>query len=794
MYSTARAIPGALAGADQGSTSLRDFSASNHLARALHLSPNRAATAQIHDHLNSDAALHINGTSVALGRARLPLLSLLEESDSQLFFQDLLSLAWELRHENPMLSGVLLESIGSAESTAPVPLRRDAQEKMTLLSGSGPLGERMELASETLIQEVTRPSMMAGLAAGSLASGLTRFTLLRNFRRLPAGHLLRNPNWAFLGAHSGAFATEVLALHGASHLTESLLFGNHGVDSSRIPQDLLMTAAMLGAVKIGSATFRGIFNLGHGVHPLRGRILTSDPWVLGSQRALGALGNITGLYAYYRIGPNWGLAPEGADQHAAFHTLTTGIQLLGAGALAHRVLGPRFWGALSRMETSTERLTWNWPGWRPGPHGAMALAGGIHGEFFAPDSALGERLGLLQMSSLKDEAPGSQGSHGHPISRTRSVTVKGLLGDVELAADLLPRLTPTRLKRVVQGYHREGGLLNLLLEYEGFRGQDGLPVAEAKSRLEAMNQYFSEWSESRRADVTTPEIEQAINQWGKQLSQGEQGSQGLEGFLLHIRNLGIRGFDNIFQLKGEMIDFNASIRNNSNLRDYYHDLYLVREFLNQNRLNHYAAEDGSFLSELLLNGHGNCVSFSILFSHFASLLGREVKLGVLPNHVYLATAGGGAIETTSQYALLPRSYYLRPENFPEIKARSITDAVGLYFHHMARISTARSNFIEARESLQMADVLAAAHPSGHFHLAKVFQGEGNIIEAVKAYQRYAAQSGENPQAWRKAERQLSYLLDQGHELPEVYRGLAQFLRRRGEISTAESLEAIADFL
>lgn len=764
VYPPTRLNPAQAAPVSRGKDSLTGFSARQFLSNSLGVSA------------------HAWGDSATVVPAALR--NLAQETDPQIFYEDLLRWSWENRELHPEICGALLRSLATASPGMPVAVRDQAISRLELLSGRGTLGERLELASSSLISEITHPTMIAGFAAGTLASSLTRFGLLRHFRNLPAGHLLSNPNAAYLAANGGAFATEVLALHGAAHGTQFLLSGDANFHSDRLPHDLAMTAAMLGAVKIGAGLFRGIFNLGHGLHPLRGRLVSSTPWVRQSAQATGALGSTLGLYGYYRLGPNLGLAPQGLDENAAFHTLVTSLQMWGAAALTHRLLGPRFTQRLQEMETSTERLTWNWPRWH-GNQGSFAHAyAGV-----AMGRPQGRRVSLedlfhrpVEMSSIKDGAPDAKPSTGErPLpSRVRQVTVDRLLGDVEQAGASLGDLTPTRLKRVLDGYQKQGQLLDLLMAYEQTRSQGELPIAAARDQLRILEQDFPSWIEAKRSQSSPESMDSSLRDWAMQLAKGEQGSNGLDGFIMHMGNLGIRGFNNIFQMKREMIDFDAKVRRTPALREVYQDLYLVREFLQERLQPRYVGEDGSYISNLLLDGRGHCVSFSLLFAHFAGRLGHQVKLGLLPNHVYPIGPGGGAIETTSGFALLPQSYYLRPENFPDPKPRSMRDGVGLYFHHMGRISGSKRQLSQAFADLKVAETLLPHHPSTQFHWARYFEHQGEPTRAVEAYLRYAEASRDNPDALRKAAGRLFALMDKGHKTSEIFQASDQILQWFGQ--------------
>ena len=266
------------------------------------------------------------------------------------------------------------------------------------------------------------------------------------------------------------------------------------------------------------------------------------------------------------------------------------------------------------------------------------------------------------------------------------------------------------------------------------------------------------------------------------------------GFLIHMKRLGVRGFDNIFGVRKQQIDFKARVFRRPHIRDYYYDLSLVSEFLNSKGLNQWVGMDGSFISNLILNGQGHCVSMSLLFAHFASLMGHSLELGVIPGHVFLKGKSGGAIETTSNYSLLPSRLYETPANFPDGKTRRAGDGVGFYMLHMGLRAIQGGRWGEGQESFQMAEKILPENPSPHFHWGQYHQARFNITEAARAFQRYAELSGENPQAWEKALYQLRMLNNVVPENPDVYDVMAWVYRKMGDKAKAEQMDMLRDLM
>src|SRR5690606_15648794 len=110
-------------------------------------------------------------------------------------------------------ASLIFSSLAESESTS-APVAGQARTQLNILSGGGSLGDQLELASETLIEEATDPVMLGSMLSAQATFGLSRLALMRT---LPRGFAAGLPWARTLTANAVGFGLEGLAFVGTHH-------------------------------------------------------------------------------------------------------------------------------------------------------------------------------------------------------------------------------------------------------------------------------------------------------------------------------------------------------------------------------------------------------------------------------------------------------------------------------------------------------------------------------------------------------------------------------------------------
>jgi len=363
--------------------------------------------------------------------------------------------------------------------------------------------------------------------------------------------------------------------------------------------------------------------------------------------------------------------------------------------------------------------------------------------------------------------------------------------------------TPVQSQRLIGELQRNNRILPLILEMEKYgyaiSVQDaildikGLNYAEAIPRLPEIERDFSAFYQSRRSAVPEAELWKRFEEWQKAMYPSDPGSMG--NLMRVAKRMGVPDlFTGAFDLRRASIDLKARVRSSLELSRYYYDLFLVREFLISEGYHQVGKEqNGRRLAELLLNKEGNCVTLSLLFTHLAGTLEREVSFGLLPDHMYLITKGGGAIESTMSFGMTNAMAYQRRSRPVEAGPQDARHMMGFHLLNLGKIFFREQNHESAGESFELSQRLLPKNPRPALELGRLsvflenYRGAADHFRTV--HELYPDENGYGLlryQAWDglamgdlgRAERAFSKMNSANPNDIDVYRGLRVIYERQ----------------
>ncbi len=202
-------------------------------------------------------------------------------------------------------------------------IRAQAQRRLSVLAGGGPVGERLEIRLGGFFREASDPAMLGAMTSAGLVFRTLRIGTLGRLLARPRAHGLTRGTGASLAAGAAGFAAEVPAFVFARRGLEGVLGGE--AHATGIGEDLARTALHLGLLKgVGAATGS----------------LTRSPLA-------GQAGIFAGIATAQVADRHLGLSPAGDFSSLLFESLATYLHFQAGGRLAQAALGPRF-GAWSR--------------------------------------------------------------------------------------------------------------------------------------------------------------------------------------------------------------------------------------------------------------------------------------------------------------------------------------------------------------------------------------------------------------------------------------------------------------
>jgi len=265
--------------------------------------------------------------------------NLAQESDSQLFYQDLTGLAESLlRSEREESAGILLAFLAAGPQDIPPAIRQRAENQLRALSGEGPLGPRLEILGGRLVREATDWRMILPMMAGSVAYQLGRTaTLARLANPASSAWYARGLGLRAVAGTVG-YVGEVATF---AHLNRGLRSWS-GEPLRPYGEEIGSAALTLGALKASGFLFHRLGYWAHGLDEM-GQATRLASWQRVSSALLPQAGMFSGLLAARGLESSLGWQPPITDG-GALVTETLGSMLsLGLGAhLGGTVLGPRF--------------------------------------------------------------------------------------------------------------------------------------------------------------------------------------------------------------------------------------------------------------------------------------------------------------------------------------------------------------------------------------------------------------------------------------------------------------------
>jgi len=397
-------------------------------------------------------------------------------------------------------------------------------------------------------------------------------------------------------------------------------------------------------------------------------------------------------------------------------------------------------------------------------------------------SSLKPRIDTLLPEKPLEPVPNSPSSRFLPLEK-----IKSQIGDAaskQVRAHLNKVFLDKQLALLALSLEGEKGHP---LQYEGYAQL----VEGAQKRLLSLEEEFLRFVTEERNKTSLQDRAHKFGKWQRAL---ESDKKGLDGLFQHMHSLGIRGFDNIFEMRRQAIQLKSRIQKNESLADYFFNLSLVRDFLIQKGLNRYNAENGHFLSHLILQGEGHCVSLSLLFAHFSSLLGYHLSIGVIPRHVFLIGNGGAAIESTAQFAVLPKKVYEENKIAENSHNKKGFEILGFHLHHAGRVAMEQGNLEYARKSFGRAQNIIPQNPSTYYHWGQYYQFRGLVEPAVENFMRYAEMYPDSHPAISKVGDRLLRLNQQFPDSIKVYEGLEYVFRRLGKEADADAMRDFREFM
>jgi len=677
--------------------------------------------------------------------------------------------------------------------------------------GEGSFGTRFEWQARDFVRQASDPALIAGMGVASLVSSVVRVGVLSRLAASPTTGIFSRGLGASALAGTAAWAAEVPAfwatnrlVHGATS-TQSLAW-----DRATILHELGSTALLLGLLKVSGAGSNAVFNRFHGINAMTAE--ASLPALTRiSQPIFTQTGTFAGIYADHILEERLGWRPQSDFWTRGFDSLATLLQFHVGGNLAAEALGPRYASLLSEIELrrlSVETLNHSSDNssaglGEMGP--SLALAGGGESELRPSWDS-----GILQMSQMKPER--GRGPRGRRVpAPLDSRTEERVPETVEEAMLNAFRTSPAKgLNPLLRGLYERGQLAELALSLEGSGLRPDLSasdLARAREVLKNLEDDFWGFLDQGRQQVPIADRWQVFQDWQKDLAP-----KGMEGFLYLQQRMRSVGISDISAIKEGEARIRNRVRDSLDAAEHFLDLALVRQFLRSRGLNKVDDKNpnGIYLSHLLLNGDGNCVTLGFLFAHLASKTGRPLQLGLLPRHVYLHAGEGAAVESILDYGITSASAYRNRAIPAEQKPLPVHAILSLHLLNLGKALLDRGDFAAAQSALLRARDLLPRSPRADLMLAQAAQRQGNLAATLDHYRQVYAlhpsdakglnnlrfRAWERFQAGQYAEAEKAFLLVNS-KMPEdvdALRALALTYRKMNLPREAQGVENMIDVM
>ncbi len=326
------------------------------------------------------------------------LVNLSEESDREIFYQDLLNLGTGLAaQEREAVAVPVLAFLSAGPEGISTPLRQRADQEFQALLGQGPLGGRLEVMSRRLMHEATDWRVIVPMMAGSTVYQLGRTASLARFGNpLSKAWYARGLGLRGLAGTIG-YTGEVLTF---ANLSRGLRQAT-GDPVGPYGEEMASAALTLGLLKASGFIFHRMSFWAHGMDEL-GHATRLAPWQRVSSTVMPQLGIFSGLMAARGLESWVGWQAPITDGGALItETLGTMFALSVGTRLGHTVLGPRFHRFTQNLGRSAEIYAQYADRGGPPPAGAAAPNPGLESLSIpeALDLATPQGIGIMAMSS-----------------------------------------------------------------------------------------------------------------------------------------------------------------------------------------------------------------------------------------------------------------------------------------------------------------------------------------------------------------------------------------------------------
>ncbi len=735
------------------------------------------------------------------GESLDPLLEISSSRKPRQFYRQLLNLGHEAMQEgDTVLAGAIFQGLATEGISENVPdeIQRKAQGKLSVLAGEGSFTDQFEFQAPRIIREGISLPTAFGFGVGIWVSARMRLATLNFLRPLAASSFLARGYGAGLTASTFSLAAEIPAVYGAQHLAHRMLHPEMPLgDFSAAKGEMATLGRMLLAARLGMGVSRGLFNKIHGIHPMSNAVARGHALTRISQPALQQLGLVSGLYGFH------GYEVFSKDRFFDFHHLSSKVfwdwGYFTVGALGARaVLGPGYFQRLRELEIktieATRRIHSQGTGTEAGPSWFR--------RWFQPWLVTPEGF---RMSS--SDVPSWQPSWRDQIARSsvlgkiplRRIDLPTALEKPSTIVELIPRMTPAQVQRLAKKFLEHGKLAHFALALEkGQVGTTDLRVAQASEKLKNLELEFFEFVDQRRRGISHAERKDIFQAWQNDLNVF---AEGTAGFPTRAAAFGIAS-----KHRWHHIHLKGLVQKRESLSEYYYDLFLVREFLRSKGINRFTEDNGRLVSELILGHPGNCVSLSLLFGHFASLLERPLRVGLGPNHLYLVPKELGVIESTLDYGM-SNFYAYKKHAIPAEKTPLPPQAIlGFHLLNLGKLKAREGQHVGAKEIFEISQHILPENPRPLFHLGQLSVKTMDYGSAGKLFGRYAdlhptPYNQLRAKAWQALGEQ-NYSAAETHfrEMNridssdlDVYWGLEYLYRQTGRMGEAARMREILEF-
>lgn len=282
------------------------------------------------------------------------LLTLAQESDSQLFFESLsrFGARQEAANRLDLAATVygLVQSQGEGTTAAQAGRRLDA------ILGRGAGGARAEFLLRRLAHEASEPSALIAMGVAGTAFRLTRLATLSRLASTPAGNFLTRGFGARTVASLTGFAVEATLFPVAGRVANEAFGRSQDWSVQALRRDIASSFLVLGGLKLSGWAANSAFNRIHGINPLTGEAQRLAGFSGVSQQLIPQIGMLGGIMLGHQLEERLGLREHVDGATSMVDSLAMLLQFNVAGRLTQHAFGPRFHAWEQGLDRQTELL------------------------------------------------------------------------------------------------------------------------------------------------------------------------------------------------------------------------------------------------------------------------------------------------------------------------------------------------------------------------------------------------------------------------------------------------------